>query len=187
MRRHRGIIFQIHVPVRTRYLSVSHRFHNDSPRYQEMVDLHAENLASELLSSNSQDFQERFDKKLRSFADGEIPHAADAVSTLFDILARYPTHKSTLENEKANLQTESKCTWAEGRNDSDIPPHRKSMNIALIKSMHHGSFLDMRYRVRKQRIGTDQFAIIYLSSSVFRGAMSKLDARRSHFPLPTVH
>jgi hypothetical protein len=158
------------------YPSASHRFLNEPRRYPELVNLHAQNLASELLSSNSQDIQGRFDQKLQSFVNGEIPHAANATSTVFGILARTP--KSPSETDNSNLQAEPKCTWAEGGN-RDTPPYQKSMNIALIKSMHHGSLLDMEYCVRKQRTGTDRFTLVYLSSSVFHGLRSKLDARGS--------
>lgn len=141
-----------------------------------MVDLHAENLASRLLSPNSQDVREQLKKKLRSFAEGEIPHAANAVSEVFGILARYRASKVPLGTNEKNLRSGSKCTWAGG--DHDVLPHRKSINIALIKSMHRGSFLDMEYSVRKQRIGMGQFATLYLSSSIFHSVRSKLDARR---------
>ena len=154
-----------------------------SYRYPEMVDLHAGNLASQLLSSNSQDVQERFNQKLLSFATGELPHAANAVSTLFGVLAQYHASENPPETGNTGPQAELKCTWAEGGNQ-DIPPHRKSMNIALIKSMHCGSFLDMEYRVRTQRIGTDQFASVYLSISVFHDVRSELGARGSPSSCP---
>ena len=152
-------------------------------RYPVMIDLHAGNLASALLSPNSQDIEARLNEKLESFADGEIPHAADAVSALFGILARYRASDMPSGANNANPRAESRCTWAAGGN-YNIPPHRKSMNIALIKSMHHGSFLDMEYCVRKKRFGANRFTPIYLSSSIFRDVRSKLDARRSHH-IPT--
>jgi len=148
-------------------------------RYPEMIELHAGNLALALLAQNSQDTQERLDKKLRSFADGEIPHAADAFSALFGILASYRPSDAPPGTEDANPRAELKCTWVAGGN-CNIPPHRKSMNIALIRSMHHGSFLDVAYRVRKRRVGADQFTSIYLSSSIFQDIRPKLDARWSH-------
>ena len=148
-----------------------------------MIDLHAGNLASALLSPNSRDnrsdIRERLNKKLRSFADGEIPHAADALSALFGILARHRTSDTPPAVDDANPRAESKCTWAAGGNHN-IPPHRKSMNIALIRSMHHGTFLDMVYHVRKKQVGVDQFTSIHLASSVFRDIRSELDACGSH-------
>lgn len=141
-----------------------------------------ENLAWVLLSSDSQEIQGQLNKKLRSFADGEIPHAADALSALFGILARQHASNPSKGIGNPNTQTESKCTWVVGGNH-EAPPHRKSMNIALIKSMHHGSFIDMEYRVRKKRVGADQFTPIYLSSCIFRDTGSKLYARKS-YPIP---
>lgn len=146
-----------------------------------MIDLHAKNLASTLLLSNSQDIQKRFNQKLQSFANGEIPHAADVVSTLFGALARYRASDLPEKTGGPNFQTKSGCTWAEGRNHT-IPSYRKSVNIALIKSMHHGSFFDMGYRVRRNRIGVNQFAFVYLSSSVFCGVRSEFDARELYLP-----
>ena len=147
-----------------------------------MIDLHAGNLALALLAQNSQDTRERLDKKLRSFADGEIPHAADAFSVLFGILARYNPSDTHPGIENANPRAESKCTWAVGGNCNTLP-HRKSMNIALIRSMHQGSFFDVGYRVRKRRVGADKFTPIYLCSSIFRDIRPKLDARRSCYIL----
>lgn len=147
-----------------------------------MIDLHVGNLASALLSPDSQDVQEQLNKKLRSFADGEIPHAADAFSALFGILARYRSSEPPPGIDNVNLQVKLKCTWVEGGN-LKAPPHRRSMNIALIRSMHHGSFLDMEYRVRKKLVGANPFAPIYLPSSIFRDIRSKLDTRGSH-PVP---
>jgi len=144
-----------------------------------MIDLHAGNLALALLAPNSQDIQERLDKKLRSFADGEIPHAADAISALFGILARYRASDAPPGIDNTNPRVESKCAWVSGGNRS-ILPHRKSLNISLIRSMHHGSFLDVEYRVRKQRIGAHQFTPIYLCSPIFRDIRPAFDARMSH-------
>ena len=187
MRRCGGNPFQVHFSVSTRNLSATYQFLNNSHRYPEMVNLYAENLASELLSSNWQDIQERFKKKLRSFSDGEIPHAADSISALFGILARSPTFGDPPESNGTNSRTKPRCTEA-GDDNQGASPHRKSMNIALIKSMHRGSFLNMEYRVRKRRIGTDQFASIYLSSTVFHGVRSKLDNRWSvTFAAPALH
>ena len=159
-------------------LSTGYRLLNDSYRYSELVDLHAKNLRSELLSSDSKDIQERFNKMLKSFSDGEIPHAANAISALFDIIAFDGTSEVPPETNGANPEAKSKCTWTEDSN-RDIPLHRKSMNTALIKSMHCGSLLDMEYRVMKQRIGADQSVSIYFSSTIFGGVRSKLDARKS--------
>ena len=141
-----------------------------------MVSLHVENLASALLSSNSQDSQERLNEKLRSFSDGEIPHAASAVSALFGFLARYRASETPLETGNSNPPAKLKCTWAAGGN-REVPSHRKSMNTALIKSIRCGSFFDMEYRVRKRRIGANKYAPIYLSSAIFHGVKPKLDAR----------
>ena len=160
------------------HLHAIHQFLDNSYRYPEMIVLHAENLASELVLSDSQDVQERLNKKLRPFVDGKMPHAADAISTLFDILSR-PFSEAPAETNETNPLDKPKCTWAGGDNESVPGPRRKSMNIALIKSMHCGSFFDMEYRVRKRRTGTDQFASVYLSSTTLRGARSKLEARRS--------
>lgn len=151
-------------------------------RYPEIINLHAENLASALLSSNSQEIQERLDEKLQSFTAGEIPHAADAFSALFGILASYRASDTPPGVDHANLQAKSKCTWVAG-GIRKIPPHRKFMNIALIRSMHRGSFLDMVCRVRRKRIGVDQFTPIYLSSTILRRIKYKFDACRS-LPIP---
>ena len=104
-------------------------------RYPEMVDLHVENLASALLSLNLQDIQDRLDEKLRSFANGEIPHAAHAVSALYSILVCYRTSGIPPATDNPGTRAKSKCTWAEGGN-CGTPPHRKPMYIALIQSMH---------------------------------------------------
>ena len=164
--------------------SASRRALNEVYRYPEMVDLHVENLASALLSSNPQEVRERLNEKLRSFANGDIPHAANAVSTLFGVLARYSASEPSSETDNPKIQTTSKCTWAAGGN-RESPPHRKSMNTALLKSMHRGSFFDMEYCVRKKQIGANKYCSIYLSSTAFHGDRSKLDARtsRSSYPL----
>jgi hypothetical protein len=155
-------------------------------RYPEMIDIHVEILASALRLSNPQDIQERLNEKLRSFANGEIPHAANAVSALFAIMACYHASESPPETGNSNIQTKSKCTWATG-GTREAPPHQKYMNIALINSMRHGSFLDMEYRVRKKRIGVDRFTPIYLSGTIFHSVRSKLDARRSCSSYPLCH
>jgi hypothetical protein len=186
MRCRRGSLFQVYFSVRMRHLFANNVFLNDSRRYPEMIDLHSENLASALLSSKSQDIQERFNKKLRSFSNGEIPHAANAISALFGTLALCPASEVPPKIDNPNPKGNSKCTWAQGGN-REIPPQRKSMNIALIRSMHHGSFLDMEYRVRNERVGPDQFAPIYLSSTVFLAVRSKLDVRRSRPSVPALH
>ena len=159
-----------------------HRLLNDPCRYPEMIDLHAENLASVLLSSNSEEVQGQLDEKLRTFTRGDIPHAAKAISTLFGILARCCPSEVPPETDVPGRRAKSKCSWAES-GDHDIPPYQKSMNTALIRSMCHGTFLDMEYVVRKKRVGDDKFVSIYLSSIIFRSVGPKLDACRSQLPL----
>ena len=153
-------------------------------RYPEMVDLHVENLASALLSLNLQDIQDRLDEKLRSFANGEIPHAAHAVSALYSILVCYCTSGIPPATDNPGTRAKSKCTWAEGGN-CGTPPHRKPMYIALIQSMHRGSFFDMGYRVKKQWIPDGHFTPIYFSSAIFHNLKYKLDSRRSRSSYPS--
>ena len=152
-------------------------------RYPEIIGLHARNLASVLLSQDSQDVQERLNDKLQSFAHGQIPYAAHAFSALFGILTRYRASDPPLDTDNPNLQAKPKCTWVVGGN-SEAPLHRKSMNTALIRSMRHGSFLDTEYRVQKKQAGADQFAPIYLSSTVLlsHNVRSEFNARK---PPPT--
>ena len=152
-------------------------------RYPGIIDLHAGNLASALLSQNPEGIRERLNKKLRSFADGEIPHAADAFSALFGILARYRAPDTPPDVDNPSPGAESECTWVLGAN-ANIPPHKKSMNIALIRSIHYGSFLDVEYRVREKRVGVYRLAPIHLSSFILRDIRSKLDARGSRL-IPT--
>ena len=149
-------------------------------RYPEMVDLHVENLASALLSPNLQD---RLNDKLRSFANGEIPHAAHAVSAFYSVLVRYRISGIPPATDNPDTRAKSKCTWAEGSN-CGTPSHQKSMNIALIQSMYRGSFFDMEYRVKKQRIPDGQLTPIYFSSTIFHDLKHKFDTRRSHSSYP---
>jgi hypothetical protein len=181
MRCHRRNILQVYISV-----GVSLRVINPSTnhsRYAEIISLHASNLASVLLSQDSQDVRERLNEKLRSFAHGQIPHAAHAFSALFGILARYRASDPPPNIDNPNLQTKPKCTWVVGGN-SETPLHRTSMNTALIRSMHHGSFFDMEYRVKKKQSGADQFAPIYLSSTILlsHNIRSEFSARK---PPPT--
>lgn len=176
MRCYRGNVLEVYLSVRLWHSNASCRCTNHSYRYPEMVDLHAKNLASTLLCSNSQEIQERFNEKLQSFANGEIPHAANVVSTLFGVLAHYRASDLPPETRGPNPRTMARCTWAEGFNHS-VPSYQKSMNIALIKSMHRGSFLDMGYRVRKNLAGANQFAFVYLSSGILHGVRSEFDVR----------
>ncbi|KAF9779444.1 hypothetical protein BJ322DRAFT_1167329 [Thelephora terrestris] len=95
--------------------AVEETFSKFTSRYQEMVDLYVENLASALLSPDSQDIRERLNEKLRSFTDGEIPHAANVVSALFDtLLARYRASENPSETSAPNIRPKSECAWAEG-------------------------------------------------------------------------
>jgi hypothetical protein len=181
MRCHRGNLLRVYVSVSVSFRAIVPSTNHS--RYPEIIDLHARNLVSVLLSQDSQDIQERLNEKLQSFTNGQIPHAAHAFSTLLGILAHYRASDQPPDVGSPNLQAKSKCTWVVGGN-CKISPHQRSMNTALIRSMHHGSFLDMEYRVRKRRAGADQFAPLYISSTILlsRGIRSKLDARKS---LPT--
>ena len=183
MRCHRRNLLQVYVSVGVSLRAIAPPTNHS--RYPEIIDLHARNLASVLLSQDSQDVQERLNEKLQSFTNGQIPHAAHAFSTLLGILARYRASDQPPDVDSPNLQAKLTCTWVVG-GSCKISPHRRFMNTALIRSMHHGSFLDMEYRVRKRRAGADQFAPIYISSTILlsRGIGSKLDARKS-LPTPT--
>ena len=182
MRCHRGSVFCVYISVCVWTHSAGHRFLNDPCRYPEMIDLHAENLASALLLSDSEELQGQLDEKLRAFTRGDIPHAAKAISTLFGILARCSPSETPPKIDDPGRRAKSKCSWAEG-GDHGIPAYQKSMNTALIRSMCHGTFLDMEYVVRKNRVGDDKFVSIYLSSTIFHSVRPKLDACRSQLPL----
>ena len=63
--------------------------------YPEILEMHVENLASILAGVDSGEVQDQLDEHLQAFAEGEIGHASEAFSSLWEILTKSGGKKIT--------------------------------------------------------------------------------------------
>ena len=63
--------------------------------YPEILQIHVENLASILTGVDSGEVQDQLDEQLQVFVEGEIGHASEAFSSLWETLAQSGGKKTT--------------------------------------------------------------------------------------------
>lgn len=63
--------------------------------YPEILEMHVESLASILTGVDSGEVQDQLDEQLQAFAEGEISHASEAFSSLWETLAQSGGKKTT--------------------------------------------------------------------------------------------
>ena len=58
------------------------------PRYDQIRDLYTSQLASVWIGDSTEATRASFDRKIDSFAEGELEHAAEMLSTLWEVVKK---------------------------------------------------------------------------------------------------
>ncbi|KAF9645626.1 hypothetical protein BDM02DRAFT_3119977 [Thelephora ganbajun] len=101
------------------------------------------------------------DKKIDNFVEGDLEHAAEMLSALWEIA-----------NKDGDITDPSKTTPTAAQVTS--PAHWDSVKIALIKSIRKGMFFDRKYWARHSKAG-DVLKPVYLSSAIMSDKAQQLN------------
>ena len=152
-------------------------------RYEEMKDLYVNQLATVWINdSTAETTRVSFDKKIDSFVKGDVEHAAEMLSALWDIM-----------NKDGDIIAPSNTSPAVSLFRSYLPPccagmltshgqtiqvaspaHWTSVKIALIKSVRKGVFFDRKYWARHSKAG-HVLKPVYFSSIVMGDKAQRLN------------
>ena len=152
-------------------------------RYDEMKNLYVNQLATVWINdSTTETTSASFDKKIDSFVKGDLEHATEMLSTLWEIM-----------NEDGDIIAPSNtppgvslfwpylplcCAGMLTSHGQTIqvasPAHWASVKIALIKSIRKGVFFDRKYWARHSK-AEDVLKPVYFSSIVMGDQAQKLN------------
>ncbi|KAF9650020.1 hypothetical protein BDM02DRAFT_3128017 [Thelephora ganbajun] len=130
--------------------------------YDEIRSLYIEQLGFVWMEdTTTETTRASVDKKIDSFVGGDLEHAAEMLSTLWEIA-----------NKDGDIAAPSKTAPAAARVMS--PAHWDSVKIAPIKSIRKGMFFDRKYWARHSKAG-DVLKPVYLSSTVMSDKAQQLN------------
>lgn len=141
------------------------------PRYDEIRAMQVDRLLSFLSSGTSKmskTVHKNFDEKIESYAAGELNHARDAISLVWES-SRHPRNTDT---------TRATCHFDWGIHFVEQVMKRKqrqSVRASLINSIQGRSLLHQRYWARISRGG--RLAPIYFPNAVPSSTFSRIAAR----------
>ena len=138
-------------------------------RYPELRELELRQLARVLLSSDPDATLEALKAKIKSYADGQLPHAEPVLPALYELM----------END-GSVQ-ESPLLKAASSNQQVISGDWDGLKKALTDSLTSGTFLDSQFCAAESRssTGLPKFRPIYFCSAVGGSFASRLAACRS--------
>lgn len=106
--------------------------------------------------------------KIKDFANGDLEHATEALSALWEIANTGGDVKAPSDN----------CEVVVCNKD---PAHREAVGTALLKSIHDGIFFDRKYWARHSKAG-DALKPVFFSSIVMDDRAQELGKCRSKAP-----
>jgi hypothetical protein len=133
-------------------------------RYDEIRSIQVNHLVSIWLSGGeeeSKELHQKLDEKIDSYAAGELEHAAEAISSIWD-LARNNEPPPPVIRGRGDVYAARPRGWG------------AVMRNPLIKSMRGGSLLHRKYWARRSRGGS--MGHIYLPTTVSGSTLSRVDA-----------
>jgi hypothetical protein len=138
-------------------------------RYPELRELELRQLARVLLSSDSDPALGALKAKIKSYADGQLPHAEPVFPALYDLMENDGSVKEApLPKAASSNQQVTSGDW-------------DGLKKALTGSLTSGTFLDSQFYAAESRssTGLPKIRPIYFCSAVGSGFASRLAACRS--------
>ena len=135
-------------------------------RYPELRELELRQLARVLLSSDSDPTLGKLKAKIKSYTNGQLPHAEHVLPVFYEIR----------ENDRS--VTEALPPKAASSGQQVTGGHWDQLKEALTNSLTSGTFLDSQFYVTESRssTGLPKIRPIYFCSTVGGGFPSKLAA-----------
>ena len=129
-------------------------------RYDEIRTVQVTHLVSVWLSGGeeSKALHSRLDEKIDSYAAGELEHAAEAVSSIWDLSRNKEALSSIPEVARGFL--------------SSTQPEQRVMRASLVRSIQRGPLLHRKYWARRSRGG--DICPVYFPSAVSGSILSRV-------------
>jgi len=135
-------------------------------RYDEIRTMQVNYLVSVWLSGGekeSKELHKKLDEKIDSYATGELEHAAEAISSIWDSACKDEALPS-VPKDYGDSQSLSVL------GSTSLAP---SLETSLVKSMREGSLLHRKYWARRSRGG--RMGLVYLPTTVSGPTLSQVD------------
>jgi hypothetical protein len=153
-------------------------------RYDEIRNLYVEQLAYVWVEDQTEATRTNIEKKIDSFVEGDLEHAAEMVSGLWKIInqegeVKAPSNTSSTVSRiralpapvlRGILITPDQTTPVKS------PAHWDSVKTAIIKSIRTGVFFDRKYWVRHSASG-NVLKPAYFSSAIMDDKAQQLNKR----------
>ncbi|KAF9785420.1 hypothetical protein BJ322DRAFT_1193974 [Thelephora terrestris] len=137
---------------------VEESFSKFASQYDEIRNLYIERLAFDWMGdSTAEHTRARVKTKIKNFAKGDLEHATEMLSGLWEIANRDEGVGARSFSLSYPVESADDVYLAEGQ-------YSPSVNEALIKSIRRGVFFDRMYWARKSKAG-DMLKPIYFSST----------------------
>ena len=113
---------------------------------------HLVSMVSGADSKSAKNLCEKIDEKVDSYANGDLDHAVDAITLLWKLSKgdRRPSPPVAANSVSQPPLTINPSTYRQGQSTPN-PANRGPVEIALIKSIREGIFLDRKYWARNSK------------------------------------
>ena len=154
-------------------------------RYDEVRNLYLDQLAVAWMDcAMTETTRAKVEEKIDSFSEGDLEHATEILSTLWEIASKDGDVQVPSNATPAVSSTQLTFTRGAYSNNQATPPtspaHWASVNTALIKSIRTGVFFDRKYWTRHSKTG-NLVKPIYLSSIIMNDKEQQLNKGVSAF------
>ena len=156
----------------------------EGSRYDDVSSLYANQLASVWMEdSTTETTRASFDQKIDSFVKGELEHAKEMLSALWEIVNKdgditAPSNASPAVSPPYSRLLPN-CTGMLTSHDQDAqvtsPAHWATVKLGLIRSIGKGVFFDRKYWARHSNAG-DVLKPIYFSSIIMGDKVQQLNS-----------
>ena len=159
----------------------------ESHRYDEIRSLYTDQLAFTWMEdSTTEKTRASVDKMIDSFVEGDLEHATEMLSALWEIAnksgdIKAPSNISPAVSLSSSLYHAAVLTTPHNQAAQvTSPAHWASVKIALIKSIRKGAFFDRKYWARHSKAG-DVLKPVYFSSTIMGDKTQQLNKCASKF------
>lgn len=138
-------------------------------RYDEIRTTQVNHLVSVWLSGSekeSKELHKKLDEKIDSYATGELEHAAEAISSIWDLACKDEALPAVPKDYEGSQYSMSSFRLA----------LVLSLETSLVKSMREGSLLHRKYWARRSRGG--RLGLVYLPTNMSGPMLSQVDKRK---------
>ena len=141
-------------------------------RYDEIRTTQVNHLVSVWLSGSekeSKELHKKLDEKIDSYATGELEHAAEAISSIWDLACKDEALPAVPKDYEGSQYSMSSFRLA----------LVLSLETSLVKSMREGSLLHRKYWARRSRGG--RLGLVYLPTTMSGPMLSQVDKRKRDY------